>query len=97
MEKMSKPFAYLACPYSHQDSWRRIARFRAANKAVAELLLAGVNVYSPISHSHPLTEEASLPCSWDFWRKIDRDYIEHSHKMYVLRLPGWEESIGRSG
>jgi hypothetical protein len=80
MEKMSKPFAYLACPYSHQDSWRRIARFRAANKAAAELLLAGVNVYSPISHSHPLTEEASLP-----WQTIFSATVTNSGGQRFFR------------
>lgn len=85
---------YLAGPYSHHDHHVRCYRFRALTTFAAELLNAGVNVYSPITHSHPMTEFVALPHTWDFWQKVDREYIEKCNLLLVLKLDGWEQSIG---
>ena len=63
---------YLAIPYSGiQES-----SYEQANKATAELMSGdkGVNVFSPITHSHPLTKHG-VRGDWEFWKKIDFQFI----------------------
>ena len=84
---------YLACPYSHDDPVVRHARFEAANKASAALMRAGVLIFSPISHTHPIAEH-DLPKGWDFWGRYDREYLVVCRAMIVLTLEGYATSNG---
>lgn len=85
----------MACPYSHPDREVRLKRFHAANAVASELMRASrENVFSPISHTHPIAEQGDLPLGWDFWEAYDRAFLSVSHKLYVLMLEGWEESVG---
>jgi hypothetical protein len=87
------PMIYLASPYSHDVSAVREMRFRRACWATAELMKRGENVFSPIVHSHPLVVHG-LPNTWEFWQRVDRDYLEHCEQLVVLMLDGWRESVG---
>ena len=85
---------YLASPYSHPDPAVRQARYRAACQATAELMRHGLNVLSPIIHSHPLAE-LGLPTNWDFWQQIDQGHcLLRCDELLVLMLDGWRESRG---
>ena len=84
---------YLASPYSHPDPAVREARYHAACRATASLLRAGMVVFSPVVHSHPLVA-FSLPGGWDFWERIDREYLARCDEVVVLMLGGWRESVG---
>jgi nucleoside 2-deoxyribosyltransferase len=84
---------YLASPYSHADPAVREARYQAACRTTAALLRAGLVVFSPIVHSHPLVAFA-LPTGWDFWERIDRAYLARCDELVVLMLDGWKESTG---
>ena len=90
---MITDLVYLACPYSHDDNSVREHRFDIANRKAAELMSAGVMVFSPISHTHPIAEHG-LPKGWDFWERYDRLYLETCRAMIVLTADGWEESTG---
>jgi hypothetical protein len=89
-------FVYLSSPYSHQTEQIRNYRFEQACKATALLLRAQPdwNVFSPIAHSHPLHVHGGLAGNWDFWSKVDYDYIDRCDIVVVLALPGWKESTG---
>lgn len=78
---------YLAIPYSGMEE----SSFQQANEATVELLKNGYNVFSPITHSHPLTR-FNLPGTWDFWSKIDYQFLDWCDKVVVL-IPkeGWEK------
>jgi hypothetical protein len=84
---------YLASPYSHPDPAVRQKRFEAACRAAAALLRAGIAVFSPIAHSHPIAQ-FGVPTTWDFWQRVDRQYLRHCRALLVLRLSGWETSVG---
>jgi len=84
---------YLASPYSHADPTIREARFRAACRAVVDLVRAGHVVFAPIVHCHPLVEYG-FPTEWSFWERVDRAYLERCDELVVLMLEGWEESVG---
>ena len=84
---------YLAQPYSHPDPAVRERRYEAACRATAALMRAGLIVFSPIAHSHPLTRYG-LPGDWQFWERYDRAHLEVCTCLAVLMLDGWKGSKG---
>lgn len=86
---------YLASPFSHIDPDVRISRAISANKKAAELMELGYLVFSPISHSFPISEYCNVdPCDNDFWLRQDLWVLEICDEFHVLCLDGWKESIG---
>ncbi|MFO0915248.1 MAG: DUF1937 family protein [Pirellulales bacterium] len=84
---------YLASPYSHESPAVRQQRYGDACQAVVHLLHAGLAVFSPIVHSHPLVSYG-LPTDWSFWQRVDQEHLRRCDQMIVLMLDGWEESRG---
>jgi hypothetical protein len=91
-----QPLTYLACPYSHPDKKVRRRRFVLVTQAAAWWMKAHPrsNVFSPLTHSHPLHEIAGMDGSWQFWKRIDTQYLRLCSRMVVLTLDGWKESVG---
>ncbi len=73
---------YLAVPYSGM----RDSSYKQVNIATILLLQQGYNVFSPITHSHPLTliSEYEVPGNWEFWQKIDYQFIDFCDEVFVL-------------
>jgi hypothetical protein len=90
-----RPLTYLASPYTHSNPAVSEARYRVVTKVAAALIrFKRWNVFSPITHSHPLHQIGNLAGDWQFWKKIDTEYIRISARLVVLMLEGWEESTG---
>ena len=89
--------AYLAIPYSHPDPLIREERFRAVNRVAARLMAGGMHVFSPISHTHPIAVEGDLPRGWEYWEAYDRVMLKACQKLIVLKLDGWDKSVGVAG
>lgn len=85
---------YIAVPYSHKDSAVQAYRFKKVTEFAAKLISEGKIVFSPISHSHPIARSHDLPHSWEYWQKTDEYFLKCATELYVLCLPGWEESTG---
>lgn len=85
---------YLASPYSHPDPAVRQERYEQAMAAQAYLLRQGQHVYSPIVACHPMALAHALPTDDEWWSEYDRDMLTRCVELYVLCLPGWEESKG---
>ena len=90
---------YLASPYSHKD--RKIVNARhAINVVMAGYIMQGgsgeenINVFSPIAHSHFIAESGYLPAEWSFWRDKDLDILSRCDELYVMKIPGWQDSVG---
>ena len=96
--KPFRPLTYVACPYSSpvvNAGEIKLARFRAVTLASAMLAkIKGWNPFSPITHSHPMHADAGLEGDWEFWKKIDTEYLQCSCRMVIVTLDGWEESVG---
>ncbi len=84
---------YLASPYSHPDPAVREFRFREVCRTAAALLRSGIDVFSPVAHSHPIAR-FGVPTTWEFWQRVDHEYLQSCEGLVVLRLAGWEESVG---
>jgi hypothetical protein len=80
---------YLAIPYSGMVE----SSYEQANKAAAELMSGSedINVFSPITHSHPLTKYG-VRGDWEFWKKVDFQFIDWAEEVWVI-VP--EEGIKR--
>lgn len=85
---------FLSAPYSHENPAVMHARYKVMQEASAVLALDGVHVYSPICAWHEISKEHDLPTDAYWWRKANFDALNRSDGMYVLCLPGWEESVG---
>ena len=85
---------YLVSPYSHEDEKVREERYDAAVDATTALIKKDYIVYSPIVHCHPLALKHSLPTDHKYWKEYNQAFIEWTDVGYVLRIPGWRESLG---
>ena len=84
---------YLASPYTHPAPAVRLERYHAVCRAAAGLIRAGCVVFSPIAHSHAITEHG-LPVEWSFWERQDREHLRRCDELLVLKLAGWRDSAG---
>lgn len=91
---MEAKLTYLAAPYSSQ--WLRLMadRLQRINRFAAKLATEGELIYSPISHSAALATEGGLPAGYDYWEQLDRTMLGYCRKIIVLRIEGWDKSIG---
>ena len=85
---------YLASPYSHRSPTLRQWRYeRVVEEAALLMMEGGEPVFSPIAHSHPMTV-FGLGVTWGVWQEMDRAILGVCRALYVLQLPGWDESHG---
>jgi nucleoside 2-deoxyribosyltransferase len=89
----SYPLVYLATPYSSWASQHEA--FVAASIIGARLLAAGVKVYSPIAHTHPIALYGGLDMlDHSVWMPFDEAMMAVCECLVIARLPGFETSKG---
>lgn len=85
---------YLATPYSKYKPGL-VKAFEDAAALAATLLVAGVKVYSPIAHTHPLAIHGHLdPLDHSIWLPFDEAMMNVCDVLIVAHMDGWEESYG---
>ena len=86
---------YLSAPYSHPNKLVRQYRVKMANQKAAELMERGYRVFSPLSHSHPISKYCQVdPCDHDFWLRQDLWILPYCDIFYIYTLKGWSRSEG---
>ncbi len=86
---------YLAIPYSGMKK----SSYEQANLASAILIDDGYNVFSPITHSHPLhLVMPEIRSDWEFWEEIDKSWIDVCDELWIV-VPeeGYERVINSKG
>ena len=68
-------------------------RYHQVCRETARLMELGYNVFSPITHSHPIPVSA-LYDTHDFWLGMDFDWIDCCDEVWVFQQRGWEKSRG---
>jgi len=94
---MRPTLVYLASPYSHPVRAVRNDRFRLVVKASAALRRQYGHRYvffSPIAHSHPISEYYGNPNDSAFWVAEDLAILRRFDELWVLMLDGWLASNG---
>jgi len=91
---MNTAFWYLATPYSKYPDGIDEA-FKLACRATADLIRAGVRVYSPIAHTHPVAIHGGIdPYNHAIWIPADEPFMHHACGLIVLCADAWTESKG---
>ena len=85
---------YLASPYSDLDPAVREQRYYATARFVAHEIWLGVPLFSPICYTHYMAIQNNLPLDAESWRPFNEYMIRNSFEVWVLRLPGWQKSLG---
>ena len=100
---------YLASPYSHPEARVREERVRLTAVHAADMMRIGRHVFAPIVHGHSITEhwaavhpehlrphdEVDLERAHHAWWMAQcMAFLRHASELVVLKLAGWEESIG---
>lgn len=87
-------FWYLATPYSKYPTGIEEA-FRDACRQTAFLIAAGIRVYSPIAHTHPVAMHGNLdPLDHKIWLPADEPFMHAAKGLIVCKMQGWGESYG---
>lgn len=89
-------FWYLGSPYSKYPHGRAMAHIEACRNA-ALLIKAGVPVFSPIAHTHPIADIGNVdPLDHDIWLPADAPIMQAARGIIVLKMEGWDKSFGIS-
>lgn len=86
-------FWYLASPYSKHPAGVDAAHAEACAIA-AGLFRSGVQVFSPIAHTHAIAQTGGLGLGFDQWAAFDEAMIAASVGMIVAKMEGWRDSAG---
>lgn len=87
-------FWYLATPYSKYPAGIEAAHAEACQQA-ALLVRAGVPVYCPIAHTHPIAIHGDIdPFDHKIWLEADRTFMEAAKGLVVCCIEGFGESYG---
>lgn len=91
------PFlTYVAGPYTSKTGGYEVQLQRFHALTMATVMLTNSkrwNCFSPITHSYPM-HELGLGGDWDFWKKMDTEYLSASERIVIVTLDGWEQSTG---
>lgn len=85
---------YLACPHTKCNTLQREYYYLLCCNIAAELFNRGEHVFAPIVYSHPIASRYEIPCDWQFWQTFDESLLDICDTLYVLDVPGWQESTG---
>lgn len=89
-----RTLAYLASPYTNYPDSIEIA-FRDVSRIAGKLLLAGVHVYSPIAHCHPMAVYGDIDAlDRDFWLSYQETMMARCDVLIIAEMKSWQESIG---
>lgn len=85
---------YLATPYSKYTERGRQMVFEESCRITAVMMQRGVLIFSPIAHSHPIAQSQKIAFDWNTWALFDEKVISACDGLLILKLPGWDESVG---
>jgi len=94
---MYQKFIYVASPYSSgadEDLMTHRARDTAYKMSQLINRFTDYFFYSPVCHFRSIAIEGHLPHDRHFWWGVNEYMLNRSDEMWILDIPGWEESDG---
>lgn len=85
---------YLASPYSSPLPLVVEERYGKTLAFTLQLMAQGYAIFSPIAYVHPFAKAGKMPTDAAFWQQFNMQFLRKSEAMFVLRLPGWDQSKG---
>jgi hypothetical protein len=93
-ENIKSEIEYLGLPYTDDDPAVEDWRAEISNMIAVDLTKQGRIIFAPISAWHHLARKYKLPGTFEYWLKLDEEFIRVSKKLLIITLPGWKESTG---
>lgn len=85
---------YLATVYSKHPDGIDAAHVMAC-RAAADLIRAGIPVFSPIAHTHPIAIHGAIdPLDHSIWLPADAPMMAGARGLIVYCSEGWRDSYG---
>ena len=98
LDTFRQDIVYLAAPYTlngTSSEAEQELRVEQITRVANTLMQMGMNVFSPVTHSHAIQQQGSLThLATKDWLIKDLEFLSFSAGMFVLMLPDWEKSIG---
>ena len=70
-------------------------RFRKVTKVAAHFIEKRVNVFSPITMTHPINLYIKItPLLHEEWLEMDFPWLDHCDELWVYCQRGWKKSKG---
>lgn len=86
---------YLASPYNHKNKAIRTLREKQITMIAAKLTAKyGHCMFLPITQSAAMARCHEFGTGFDEWAQIDLTAIEAMQEFWVVKLDGWDKSIG---
>ncbi len=85
---------YVASPYSSGDPEQIQNNYEMVTEFVAMLVSMGYIAISPITYGHTLLDYQDMPKDYGFCKHFCIGLLKKSDAILVLKLPGWEDSVG---
>ena len=92
---------YLATPYGFMGGKGPLAkivqwwRFRKVTRVAAHFIERRINVFSPITMTHPIGRcIKNNPLQHSEWLEMDYPWLDHCDELWVYKQWGWEKSEG---
>jgi hypothetical protein len=77
--------------------WKEYIRYKRVTKVAAHWLTQGYNIFSPITHSHPIGRMVPDRLNThSMWLGLDFAWIDCCDELWVLMQDGWRQSYGVS-
>jgi hypothetical protein len=87
-------FFYLASPFTHYRDGPQAAA-QAICRVASRLWLHDVPFFCPIAHCYALGLYGNVDMmAHEKWMRHDRPFMLAAYAMILVRLPGWDESVG---
>lgn len=88
-------FWYLATPFTKYPAGREVA-FHLASDLAAQLMLRRIPVFSPIAHTHPISQHMAKKyiTDHDLWMQMDAPMMHAASGLIVVMAESWEDSKG---
>lgn len=88
---------FISSPYTHESKDVINKRVEQVTRFCGKMMLKGYTVISPITYGHAILEYTDMGGDWETWNKFCESLISKCDEMWVLKLDGWEESVGIQG
>jgi len=85
---------FISSPYSSPLAELQRDRYNKVTEFTILMLAAGYQVFSPITYCVPMATVAKLPQNAAHWERFNIEFLRHSEAMFLLHLPGWDQSKG---
>ncbi len=84
---------YIASPYSGTLA-EQARRYEWVREYAHRLIRQGVTAFSPIVYAHEMAVHHNMATDAKGWVQFNTTMIRLSSGVHVLKLPGWDQSIG---